>query len=88
LRLAAVARVFDDDAHAMLAVVVSEIAHDPDAWMVHADDRRNPLGGAEPEGRDVSRRRDRIAVKRDDMELMARKGEAADLAGAGIKDVE
>ena len=38
LRLALLARVFDDDAHAVSAVVIGEIAHDPDAGVIHFDD--------------------------------------------------
>ena len=56
--------------------------------MVHLDDRRDALGGAEPEHRDFRRCRHRIAVERDDLEHMARQREAADFAGAGIEHVK
>ena len=46
LWLAFVACVLDDDAHAMAAVVVGEVAHDPDAGVVHLDDGGDALGGA------------------------------------------
>ncbi len=46
LGLAFVACVLDYDAHAVVAVVVGEVAHDPDAGVVHLDDGGDALGGA------------------------------------------
>jgi hypothetical protein len=31
-------RVFQDDAHAMMTVVVAKVSHDPDARIVHFND--------------------------------------------------
>ena len=45
-----------------------DVAENPDAGMRHLDDRRDALGGAEPEHRHVDGRRERIAVERDDLE--------------------
>src|SRR5579883_1243190 len=42
-RLAPGIRIFDDNSHAMVAVIVVKIAHDPHAGMVHFDDGRNPF---------------------------------------------
>lgn len=41
LRLARLASVFNHDSHAVLAVVVGRIAHDPNTGMVHLDNCRD-----------------------------------------------
>ncbi len=46
LRFAIFAVVLNYDAHAMTAVVIGEIAHDPDAGMPHLDNRRDALGSS------------------------------------------
>ena len=46
LGFAFVSGVFDYDAHAVMAVVVGEVAHDPDAGVVHLNDGGDALGGA------------------------------------------
>ncbi len=82
------AGVFDDDAHAVMAVVVGEVAHDPDAGVVHLDDGGDAFGGAEPEDGDGGGSGDGVAVEGDDFEGVAEEREAADLGGAGVDDVE
>ncbi len=82
------AGVFDDDAHAVMAVVVGEVAHDPDAGVIHFDDGGDALGGAEPEDGDGGGRGHRIAVERDDLEGVAGQREAANFGGAAVEDVE
>ncbi len=82
------AGVFDDDAHAVMAVVVGEVAHDPDAGVLHVDDGGDAFGGAEPEDGDGGGSGHRVSVERDDFEGVAGEREAADLGGAGVDDVE
>src|ERR1039457_303998 len=53
LRLARLARVFDDDAHAVPAIVIGEITEHPDPGVLHLDDRRDAFGRTEPHGRGV-----------------------------------
>jgi hypothetical protein len=71
LRLAFGVRVFDHNAHAVFPIVVVDIAHNPDAGMVHLDDRRDTFGGAEPQHRHVRLPRHRIAIQRDHSENVA-----------------
>src|SRR3974390_1267519 len=49
LRLALGARVFNDNAHAMLAVVIGQVAHDPHADMIHLDNGGDAFRPADPE---------------------------------------
>ena len=88
LRLALSVRVFDDDAHPVCAVVVSEIAHQPHARMRHLDDRGDALRRAQPQDRHVRRRRDGIAVERDDAKHVTGQRQAADFGRTGIQHVE
>ncbi len=88
LRLGFAAGVFDDDAHAVMAIVVVEVSHDPDAGMIHFDDGGEALGGSEPENGNADGLGERVAVHGDDGEGVAGKGEAANLGGAGVEDVE
>jgi len=46
LWLALVPSVFDDDTHAMTAVVIGEIAQHPHAGMFHFDERGDALRGS------------------------------------------
>ena len=80
--------VFDDDSHAVPAIVVVEVAHDPDAGMIHFDDGGEALGGSEPEDWNADGLGKRIAIHGDDGEGVAGKGEAANLGGAGVEDVK
>ena len=50
-RLAGLAGVFYDDAHAVTAVVIGQITHHPDPGMFHFDDGGDPLRGTQPEHR-------------------------------------
>src|SRR5437762_11162364 len=38
LRFAHASRIFNHDAHAMVAVIVGKISHGPDTWMIHVYD--------------------------------------------------
>src|SRR5487761_1137752 len=77
LRLASAAGVLDDDAHAVSAIIVGEIAERPDAWMAHLDDGRDALRRAQPEHRDRSGIRHGVSIERDNAERVARQGKAA-----------
>ena len=88
LRLAFAAGVFDHDAHAVTTVVVVEVAHDPDAGMVHFNDGGNSLRGSEPEDRNANRFRQWIAVHRNHAEGVTGKSEAANLGGAAVQNVK
>jgi len=48
LGFAGAAGVLDDNAHAVAAIIVVEIAQDPDAGMIHFHDGRNAFGSTEP----------------------------------------
>ena len=66
------ASVFNDDAHAVAAVVVVEIAQNPDAGMIHLHDGGDALGGSQPKHRNLRGIRHRIAIERDDFETCGR----------------
>src|SRR5712664_2313015 len=51
LRFAGLARVFDDNAHPVPAIIVVEVAHNPNARMIHFHDGGNALGCADPQHR-------------------------------------
>ncbi len=72
LRLATPILVFDDDAHAHVALVVVDGCESPDAWVVHLHDHVRPLGDIQLQ--DVHRRwrRHGVAIQCDDGEPMAR----------------
>ena len=71
-----------------MAIVVSEVAHDPDTGVVHFYDGGDALGGAEPEDRHGNGLGERVAVHGNDGEGVAGKREAANLGGAAVEDVE
>ena len=56
--------------------------------MIHFDDGGEALGGSEPEDGNADGLGERVAVHGDDGESVAGKGEAANLGGAGVEDVE
>src|ERR1700677_972826 len=80
-------RVLDDHAHSMPPIVLVQITEYPYAWLIHVNDGGDALGRAEPEHRDLRRRRNRITVQRHDAKDMAGQREASDLACAGIQHV-
>ena len=88
LRFGFVSGILDDDAHAVMTVVVGEIAHDPNSRMIHFNDGGDTFGGAKPKTGDADGLRQGIAVHCDDAEGVAWESEAADLAGAAVEDVE
>ena len=67
-RLARMSGIFDDDAHAVAAIVVGKIAHHPDPGMRHLDDRRNALRRPDPQRRNFGLRRHRVTIERRDSE--------------------
>ncbi len=69
---AALVFVFDDYAHAHIAVHVVGRPEYPDAGIVHLHDHVGALGDVELEHIHARRRRDRIAVKCDHSEAVAR----------------
>ena len=69
--LAGPAGVFDSDAHAVMAVVVGEIAEDPDAGMIHFHDGGDALGGAEPQNGNAHGIGHEVSIESDDLERMA-----------------
>src|SRR6202158_5521467 len=88
LRLGLAAGIFDDDAHAVTAIVVVEVSHDPDSGMVHLDDGGNSLGGSEPENRNANRFGERIAIHGNHGESVTGQGEAANFGGASVQHME
>src|ERR1017187_3832446 len=80
--------VFDDHAHALLTILVRQVAKHPDARMVHFDDRRGALRGAKPKHRYGGRRRYRVAVEPHNLERMARQGQTAILGSAPVEDMK
>src|SRR6185312_12784658 len=86
LRFAFVVRIFHDDTHAVAAVIVGEVAHDPYAGVVHLHDGAYPFGGSDPEQGYFRRARHRVTVEGDDFKGVAGKRETADLGSATIED--
>ena len=87
-RLAFLTGILDDNAHAVAAIIIRQVAHDPYAGMVHRHHRRNALRRSQPKHGNVSRIRHPIAVERDDLERMSRQRKAANLGRAPIQNVE
>ena len=72
MRFAGAACVLDDNAHAVAAIIVVEIAHDPGARMIHFDDCRDALCCADPQDRNLCWIRHQIAVQRNDLKGVPR----------------
>ena len=87
-RLAVGICVFDDDAHAVMAIVVGKVAEDPRAGVTHYYQGGDAFSGAEPEYWDVDWPGDRIAVHGNDFEGVPGKCERADFGGAAVEDVK
>src|SRR5258708_1175153 len=83
-RLSFVPRVLNDNAHAVTAVIVRKITHNPYTWMMHLDDGRNAFRRSKPEHRHFHGSGYRIAVQRDDFEGMPRQCEAANLGRTAV----
>src|SRR5207249_11282425 len=66
-RLSATTSVFNDTAHAVPAIIIGEIAYDPDARMVHFHNGGDSFSRAQPEDRHLRRVRNRIAIECDDL---------------------
>ncbi|HEX7090888.1 MAG TPA: hypothetical protein VF192_12180, partial [Longimicrobiales bacterium] len=86
--LAAGAGILDHDAHAVAAVIVPRRAQDPDARVVHCHDGINAFRHAQGQHADAAGSGDRIAVQRDDLELVAGECELDVLRGARVQDAE
>jgi hypothetical protein len=69
-----VSRVLYDNAHAVTAIIVRKITHNPDARMIHLDNGRNTFRRSEPEHRHFRRRGHYIAVYRNDFEGVSWQG--------------
>src|SRR5580704_3770830 len=82
------ARVFDDDAHAVIAIVVGQISHDPYARMIHLNNRRNPLRSSKPEHRHLRGSWDRIPVKSNYLEGVSGQRKASNLCRASVQNVK
>ena len=80
--------VLDDDAHAMAAVVVSKVAHHPDAGVAHLDDGGDALRRTQPQAWHAHWRGKGIAVHGDDGERVTGQRETANLAGAAVEHME
>ena len=65
----------------MPTIIIGEIAHDPDAWMIHFGDGGDALGGAQPENRHLHRIRYGIPIEGDHLEPVTWQCEAANLRG-------
>src|SRR5579862_6959128 len=86
--LALLAGIFDDDAHAVSAIVVGEVANDPYSGMVHLNDSGDALRGSEPEHRNRGGMWHGIAVERDHFERMSRQRQAANFCRASIQNMK
>jgi hypothetical protein len=88
LRLTTLIGVFDDDAEPFLALVVRDLAKDPNARPVHLHDHVGAFRRGQEQNVDGARRRHAIAVKRDDGETMARQRQSDILGRAGVEQPE
>ena len=88
MRLATLIGVFDDDTKPHLAVVIIDLAHDPDARSTHLDDDIGTLGGSESHDIDRGRSRHRIAVERKHREPVPWKREPDVLRCARIQQAK
>src|ERR1700683_363528 len=80
--------ILDDNAHAVAAVIIREVTHDPYTGMVHLNNRGNAFCGSQPEHWNFDRRWDRVAVDRDDFETVSRQREAANFSCTTIQHVK
>src|SRR5438552_6553484 len=87
-RFARMASVFNDTAHAVLPVVIGEIAYDPDTRMIHFHNGGDTFSRAQPQDRHLRRVRNGIAIERDDLKRVARQCQAANLRSASIQNVK
>ena len=88
LRLTLIACILNNNPHAVFAVVIGKIAHDPDSRMVHFDNGGDALRRSQPEAGNPNRIGKQIAVHCDNRESVSRKCEAPNLACASIQYME
>jgi hypothetical protein len=65
--LSAATSVFNDTAHAVPAIIIGEIAYDPDARMIHFHNGADTFSRAQPQDRHLRRVRNGIAIESDDL---------------------
>src|SRR2546430_16495968 len=83
-RFARMASVFNDTAHAVLPVVISEIAYDPDPRMIHFHNGGDTFRRAQPQDRHLRRIGNGIAIESDDLKRVTRQCQAANLGSASV----
>src|SRR5579862_6048472 len=86
--LAFLAGILHDDAHAVAAIIIGEVAHDPYSGMIHLNDSGDALRGSEPEHRNGGGMWHGIAIERDHFERMSRQRQAANFCRASIQNMK
>jgi hypothetical protein len=66
------------------AIIIGEIAHDPDARMIHFHNGGDTFRRSQPQDRHLRRVRHGIAIERDDLKRVARQCQAANLGSAFV----
>ena len=61
----------------MPAIIIGEIAYDPDTRMIHFHNGGDTFSRAQPQDRDLRRIRNGIAIEREDLKRVARQRKAA-----------
>jgi hypothetical protein len=85
IRLPLAIGVFDDNAHALAAVLVVGVTEHADARPLHFDNCRDALAIAEPQHRHLGLTRDGVAIQRHHLEYMLRQSEAADFLALALR---
>src|SRR5580700_8022907 len=88
LGLPLVACVFHDNSHSMRAIIVIEIAQDPDTGMIHLDGRGDAFSSAKPEDGHFGGIRHRISIERDELERVTGQRQAANFCSASVEDMK
>src|SRR6185312_6560335 len=76
--------ILDDRTHPVSTIVVGQVAHNPYTRVLHLDNCRNALGGANPQHWRLGLCWDREAIHRDHFKGMTRQCKASDLRTAAI----
>src|SRR5579872_2272855 len=87
-RFALLVGVFHDDAHALVALAVPHFAQDPNAGIVHFNDRVHAFSRSDVYGCHRGTLRDWVAVQRYHLEAMAWQRQLMRFGGAGVQDSE
>ncbi len=88
LRFAFKTGVFNHDAHAVMTVIVGQVAHDPNTRMIHLNDGGNAFCGSQPQTRYAHRFGERVAIHRDHTEAVSRQSQTANLGRTAIQNVK